>query len=112
MPVLFINTNVAAPVPANFVKNASQTVAKLTGKPESYVMVLVNNGLSGSFAGSPDPFIYAELQSIGGFSSNNKVASELTNLFNNQLGVPGNRVYVKLMSPNAGDFAFNGQTFG
>jgi phenylpyruvate tautomerase PptA (4-oxalocrotonate tautomerase family) len=40
MPTLSINTNISAiSIPKGFAKAASELVAKLTGKPESYVMV-------------------------------------------------------------------------
>ena len=70
------------------------------------------NNVNGCFAGKTEPFIYAELQSIGGFSSPNNVTKPITELFVSQLGVKGPRIYVKLTNPDAANFAHNGQTFG
>nr|AYG87738.1 BMIF [Meloidogyne incognita]CAD2202221.1 unnamed protein product [Meloidogyne enterolobii]CAD2204221.1 unnamed protein product [Meloidogyne enterolobii] len=112
MPVLQISTNISTEsVPPKFAKIASANIATLTGKPESYVMVLVNAGNVGCFGGSNDPFIYAELQSVGGFTDPNKVTGEMTKLFTEHFGVPGSRVYMKLTGPDADKFAHNGKTF-
>ncbi|KAL7070171.1 hypothetical protein ACQ4LE_010583 [Meloidogyne hapla] len=113
MPVLQVFTNISKEsVPPKFTKIASENVASLTGKPESYVMVLVNAGNDGYFGGSNDPFIYAELQSIGGFNDPNKVTGTMTKLFTEHFCVNGGRVYMKLTNPDASKFAHNGKTFG
>jgi hypothetical protein len=74
--------------------------------------VFINSELAGCFAGKSEPFIYAEIQSIGGFSAPNEVAKAVTSLLSKELGVEGNRIYLKMVNPDAKNFAYNGQTFG
>ena len=52
MPLLQINTNVSIDDPATLASDASAMVADMLGKPESYVMVIVNPDLTLVFAGS------------------------------------------------------------
>nr|CAD2136394.1 unnamed protein product [Meloidogyne enterolobii] len=76
MPILQVFTNIASKsIPSEF-SQAAKIIANLTGKKENSVMVLVNAGNVGCFGGSTDPFIYAELQSIGGFTDPNKVTGK------------------------------------
>uniref|UniRef100_A0A915NGN0 Serine hydrolase FSH domain-containing protein n=1 Tax=Meloidogyne floridensis TaxID=298350 RepID=A0A915NGN0_9BILA len=105
-------TNIASKsIPSEFSK-ATKIIANLTGKKEASVMVLVNAGNVGCFGGSNDPFIYAELQSVGGFTDPNKVTGEMTKLFTEHFGVPGSRVYMKLTGPDANQIACDGKLKG
>ncbi len=52
MPVFQVNTNVCLEGKADFLSQASSLVASVLGKPESYVMVQLNDNQSMSFAAS------------------------------------------------------------
>ncbi|KAL7070547.1 hypothetical protein ACQ4LE_010584 [Meloidogyne hapla] len=113
MPILQVFTNIASKsIPSKFPKCATEVIASLTGKKETSVMILVNAGNDGYFGGSDDPFIYAELQSIGGFNDPNKVTGTMTKLFTEHFGVNGNRVYMKLTNPDANQIACDGKLKG
>uniref|UniRef100_A0A7E4VTN7 L-dopachrome isomerase n=1 Tax=Panagrellus redivivus TaxID=6233 RepID=A0A7E4VTN7_PANRE len=114
MPILTITTNAtkSAFPKEDTVLALSKLVAKLTGKPESYVNVIINADAIISFGGSAEPAAYVELASIGGFSNANSVAKALTDAVNQHLKVPKDRFYVKLTDVPASELAFRGQTFG
>ena len=129
MPILQIFTNVATKsIPPKFPKCATEFIASLTGKREGSAMVvyiillffiftiflkvLVNAGLFGCFGGSNDPFIFAELQSIGGFTEPNKVTGKMTKLFTEHFGVSGDRIYMKLTNLEANQISCDGKLKG
>ena len=51
MPIFHLQTNVKN-VPQNFISKISKEIATLTHKPESKVMVIVNDGVKMCFGGS------------------------------------------------------------
>lgn len=69
MPLLKITTNTgAAPHPETLLPELSRRVAALLGKPEAYVMVLLEAERVMSFAGSTKPALCAELKNVGRFT--------------------------------------------
>ncbi len=67
MPTLRILTNVQVPAEdrASLLATASRALAELLGKPESYVMVMLEEGRDLYFAGSAAPAAYLEVKSLG-----------------------------------------------
>ena len=60
MPTLRILTNAQVPAEdrADLFAHASRTVAELLGKPEAYIMVILEDGRDLFFAGTCDPAAY------------------------------------------------------
>ncbi len=84
----------------------------MLGKPESYVMVLVQANQSLSFAGSNDPAVYMELKSLGLPQDSTKALSKsLAELVQSELGVPADRVYIEFASPERHLWGWNSSTF-
>ncbi|KAI1731636.1 macrophage migration inhibitory factor (MIF) domain-containing protein [Ditylenchus destructor] len=112
MPLLSIQTNAGDnAVPAGFIEKASALVAKLVGKPESYVTVFVKTDLMASFGGTQDPCAFVELQSIGGFANVNAIAGPLTKFITEELNIASNRFYIRFVDLDATKFSFKGSTF-
>ncbi|CAB3402620.1 unnamed protein product [Caenorhabditis bovis] len=115
MPIFSIHTNV--PVEASkateIAKEFSKVIARILGKPESYVSVHIQAGSSLVFGGSSDPAGYAVLKSIGGVGGkkNNDHSQELFPLVEKFFGIPGNRFYIEYINIGAADIAFSGATF-
>nr|GMD98019.1 macrophage migration inhibitory factor homolog [Ipomoea batatas] len=63
---LFTNVSVNAVVASDILKDATEAVAKIIGKPESYVMIVLNESVPIAFAGTEALAAYGELMSIGG----------------------------------------------
>jgi len=114
MPTLRILTNVQVPaeVRAGLLKRASGTVAELLGKPESYVMVVLEAGRDLIFAGSAAPAAYLELKSLGLPELKTAHYSRvLCDLLDESLGIPAERVYIEFAAPPRHLFGWNGGTF-
>jgi phenylpyruvate tautomerase PptA (4-oxalocrotonate tautomerase family) len=114
MPTLRILTNVQVPTDdrAGLLTRASRTVAELLGKPESYVMVILDDGRDMLFAGSTEPAAYLELKSLG--LPEGKTADysrALCELLTSVLAIPAGRVYIEFAAPPRHLFGWNGGTF-
>ncbi|KAG6410547.1 hypothetical protein SASPL_128608 [Salvia splendens] len=94
---LFTNVPVDGVVASDILKDATKAVAKIIGKPESYVMVLVNGGVPISFGGTEEPAAYGELISIGGLGPtvNAKLSSTIAEIIQTKLSIDSSRFYVK-----------------
>ncbi|XVF69911.1 hypothetical protein PTKIN_Ptkin11bG0119100 [Pterospermum kingtungense] len=99
MPTLNLYTNVPvdAVTVSDILKDATKAVAKIIGKPESYVMILVNDGVPMAFAGTEAPAAYGELISIGGLgpSVNGKLSSTIAEILQTKLSIDSSRFYIK-----------------
>lgn len=115
MPLLKLETTVAL---SEDKKNAllgalSKMVASSIGKPEQYVMISINpsamlmSGKSGNAA-------FVDVRSIGGLSGevNRKLSQQICKLLNESLGIAPDRVYVNFTDVEAGNWGWNGSTFG
>ncbi|GAB0147534.1 phenylpyruvate tautomerase MIF-related protein [Marichromatium gracile] len=114
MPTLQLHTNVtvAPERRAELLARLSAAVAELLGKPESYVMVLLDDGCALSFGGSTEPTALLELLSLGlPESETPRHARALCALCETLLGVPERRVYIDFRSPPRHLFGWNGGTF-
>eukprot|EP00270_Netrium_digitus_P009972 TRINITY_DN306_c0_g2_i12.p4 TRINITY_DN306_c0_g2~~TRINITY_DN306_c0_g2_i12.p4 ORF type:complete len:116 (+),score=21.39 TRINITY_DN306_c0_g2_i12:476-823(+) len=115
MPTLNVQTNVPGDgvVTSDILKDLSKIVARIIGKPESYVMVSVRMGVPIIFGGSEEPAAYGELISIGGLGpdTNKKLSSAISSIFESKLSIPPGRFYIKFYDVKRSDFGWNGSTF-
>ncbi|XP_008811444.2 macrophage migration inhibitory factor homolog [Phoenix dactylifera] len=115
MPTLNLSTNmpVDAVIASDILKDCTKAVAKIIGKPESYVMISINGGVPMAFAGSEEPAAYGEVISIGGLgpSVNGKLSATLAEIIETKLSVDGSRFYIKFYDVQRSYFGFNGSTF-
>jgi phenylpyruvate tautomerase PptA (4-oxalocrotonate tautomerase family) len=114
MPTLKIQTNVEIPAERRKVilEAASSTIAEQLGKPESYVMVILETNRDMLFAADDAPLAYLELKSLG-LPENDTPAlsSALCGFMERHFGVPAGRTYIELASPPRHLFGWNGKTF-
>jgi len=114
MPYLNIQTNVHIDDSSrvSLLKNASQTVASLLGKPESYVMVCLDAGNAMFFAGNDAPLAYLQLKSLGLPENETRTFSQmLCELMQAELGIDPGRVYIEFSRPERHMWGWNGGTF-
>lgn len=112
MPTLIIKTNAPVENSDALLQAASRTVAEMLGKPERYVMILIEPVPALCFAGETTPAAYLELKSLGLPESRTaELSHTLCTLVGEQLGVPADRVYVEFASPARHLFGYNGATF-
>ncbi|MCU7930435.1 MAG: hypothetical protein KZQ90_06515 [Candidatus Thiodiazotropha sp. (ex Codakia rugifera)] len=114
MPLLKITTNqVIDPDDlTSFIKLASETVAKMLGKPEGYVMVSLETNPHMLFAGTPAALAYLELKSIGLPAQKTTEFSQcLCELIQQQLDIPKQRVYIEFSNAERHLWGWNAGTF-
>jgi phenylpyruvate tautomerase PptA (4-oxalocrotonate tautomerase family) len=114
LPTLIIRTN--APVASTdadaLLKQASTTVAHALGKPERYVMVILEPPAAMCFGGSTDPLAFLELKSLGlPEDQTPQLSATLCDLLKTELGIPPDRVYIEFASPPRHLFGFDRRTF-
>ncbi len=114
MPTLRILTNAEVPPDARteLLAQASRAVAEMLGKPESYVLVILEPGRELLFAGTSAPAAYLELKSLGlAETATPEYSSTLCALLTDTLGIPADRVYIEFANPPRHMFGWNGGTF-
>uniref|UniRef100_A0A5S6QL37 L-dopachrome isomerase n=1 Tax=Trichuris muris TaxID=70415 RepID=A0A5S6QL37_TRIMR len=114
MPIFTFATNVPADkISGDFLKSTSKLVADMLGKPESYVAVHINGGQKMTFGGSDGPAGFGQLLSIGGVGGerNRSHSAKLFKHITDNLGIPGNRMYINFVDMRGSDVGWNGTTF-
>ena len=112
MPLINLRTNVSdVQAPDALLKKLSDALASATGKPESYVMTLLDSGVPMTFAGSEAPCAFVEIKSIGALTPP-AMSDQFCELIKSSLGIPKNRIYIGFDDVNASDWGWNGHTFG
>lgn len=115
MPLLKLETTIALNEEKRkaLLADLSGVVAETIGKPEEYVMVTVNpaailmSGKSGDAA-------FVDLRSIGGLSANmnRQLSEKICRLLSQSLGMPPDRIYLNFTEVEAGNWGWDGNTFG
>lgn len=114
MPTLKIQTNVEPTGDRRhpFLKAASSKVAEVLGKPESYVMVMLQTNPDMLFAADDAPLAYLELKSLGlPEDKTPALSAALCALIEEYFGVPPQRIYIEFASPPRHMFGWDGGTF-
>ncbi len=117
MPLIKVQTSVSAPEQfkvETMLKNLSSSLAKHTGKPESYVMTAFNSGVAMTFAGTLDPVCYIEIKSVGSMKpeQTKAMSQDFCQQINQVLGVDKNRIYIEFNDAKGYMWGWNGSTFG
>ena len=113
MPYFSIHTNQTVEPSAQqaMLKRASAMAAELLGKPESHVMVSMDDGAALIFGGTKEPAAFVELRSIGlPREQCSGYAEEVSDFLEKELNVPRNRVFIDFTDLDRGLFALNGKT--
>ena len=112
MPLINLRTNISdVQAPDALLKKLSDALASATGKPESYVMTLLESGVPMTFAGSEEPCAFVEIKSIGALTPP-AMSDQFCELIKSSLGIPKDRIYIGFDDVNASDWGWNGRTFG
>ena len=115
MPLLKIETSVPLPVEKGkpLLAALSKAMAVAIGKPEEYVMVTVSHSaiLMSCQAGEA---AFVDIRSIGGLKgeTNRKLSEQICKLLTESLGIAPDRVYLNFTEVEAGNWGWNGSTFG
>ncbi|PON42481.1 Macrophage migration inhibitory factor [Parasponia andersonii] len=105
MPCLNLSTNVSLEGvdTSSILSEATSAVAKLIGKPEAYVMIVLKGSVPIAFGGTEDPAAYGELLSIGGLNPdvNKKLSAAVAAILETKLSVTKSRFYLKFYDTKA-----------
>ena len=112
MPLINIKTNISdVQAPDVLLKKLSAALASATGKPEAYVMTLLDSDVPMTFAGSNEPCAYVEIKSIGALSPQ-EMSDHFCELIKATLDISKDRIYIGFEDVNASHWGWNGRTFG
>ena len=115
MPLLKLETSAALPEDKRkaLLAALSKAVAETIGKPEQYVMVTAGQAAM-VMSGKPGDGAFVDLRSIGGLSDavNRKLSQQVCKLLKDSLGISPDRVYLNFTDVDAGNWGWNGSTFG
>ncbi|HTV61165.1 MAG TPA: phenylpyruvate tautomerase MIF-related protein [Verrucomicrobiae bacterium] len=91
----------------------SRIAAETIGKPEEYVMVTVNPAAI-LMSGKAGDAAFVDVRGIGGLSANvnRQLSEKVCRLLNQSLGVPPSRIYLNFTEVEAGNWGWDGKTFG
>src|ERR1051326_2475086 len=115
MPLLKLETTVPLPEEKGkpLLAALSKAVAGALGKPEQYVMVAACQSTM-LMSGKAGEAAFVDLRSIGGLNSetNSKLSQQICKLLKDSLGIAPDRVYLNFTDVGAGNWGWNGSTFG
>jgi phenylpyruvate tautomerase PptA (4-oxalocrotonate tautomerase family) len=115
MPLLRLETTVALSEEKQkaLLASLSQMVAGTIGKPEQYVMVTCSHAAM-RMSGKNGDAVFVDVRSIGGLSGdvNRKLSEQVCRLLADSLGISPDRVYLNFTEVKAGNWGWNGNTFG
>lgn len=91
----------------------SKAVASVIGKPEQYVMVTVSQSAM-LMSGKAGDAAFVDIRSIGGLNgeTNRKLSQQICKLLKDSLGIAPDRIYLNFTDVEAGNWGWNGSTFG
>ncbi len=114
MPFVRVETNVDVGNKSDeFVAKLSKVVSEATGKSESYVMVILDDGQKMSFAATLEPAVLVTFKSIDLQEDRcPAIAERLCVFFARELRVHGKRVYLDFADLKRTMFGWDGRTFG
>ncbi|MEB3336658.1 MAG: phenylpyruvate tautomerase MIF-related protein [Leptolyngbyaceae bacterium] len=117
MPLIKVQTSIPAPDPTQvdaLLKSLSGSLAKHLGKPESYVMTMLEPEVAMTFAGTSDPACYIEIKSVGTMSptQTKSMSQDFCQKINQSLGIAPNRTYIEFADAKGAMWGWNGSTFG
>lgn len=115
MPLLKLETTVAlsAEKQQALLASFSKMVARTIGKPEQYVMVTIAPA-SVLMSGKDGDAAFVDIRSIGGLTAdvNRNLTQKVCQLLKDSLGISPDRVYLNFSDVEAGNWGWNGETFG
>lgn len=112
MPLLHIRSNITIDNKEAVALAASKQTAQLLGKPENYVMVIIDDQQHLIFAGNDQAAAYLELKSINlSESKTTELSSALCDFIHQELGIDSNRVYIEFSNAQRHMWGWSGATF-
>ncbi len=116
MPLIAIRTTVelADSNRVPLLQECSKLVAQHTGKPEAYVMTLLERVSAMTMGGTAAPACFVEVRGVGAFSGKQtaSLSQAVCELLAERLGVSSRRIYLNFTGFDGSMWGFDGSTFG
>ena len=115
MPLIHVTTTrtVGNEEQAALLSALSAAISETTGKPEQYVMAILESaGIM--MSGTEGDAAFADIRSIGaqGPAENAAIAKRVCDILESGLGVSGDRIYLNFTDVARSDWGWDGRTFG
>jgi len=114
MPYLKVQTNVEFSKDAKdqILGNLTDLISKELGKPEQFIMVVIQASQSMIFGGSFDPVIYIELRSIRLPEAHTKsLSGSISRLIMDQMNIKSDRIFINFVNVEPHMWGYNSSTF-
>lgn len=114
MPCLILKTNqsLTKEEQLDLCQAVSALTARLLGKPESYVMTLIEAQISMTMSGTTEPTVYIELKSINLPEENTgELSKELCMHVSKSLKIDPNRIYIEFSNAQRHLWGWDNRTF-
>ena len=119
MPVIKVQTSCAPDQPTSqtLLKTLSRKLSQHLGKPESYVMTILEPNVAMTFAGTTDPVCFVEVKSLGQFSPalTKAMSQDFCTTISDAIGVDPSRTYIEFNNAvgtaEQAMWGWNGSTF-
>lgn len=116
MPLIRVQTStpIDQAARAATMKSLSGAVAEILGKPESYVMVVLEPETPMLFAAGAEPAAFAEVRSVGQVSADQSrsLSARICEIMGAEAGIDSGRVFVNCAGVDGAMWGFDGRTFG
>ncbi len=95
------------------VKKLSAKCAEVLGKPESFVVSIVDDNSTITFGGEIREFAYIELKSIGALGPvvNEELTIAICDVVNDIIDIEGDKVYIEFSDVPGAYWGWNNKTF-
>lgn len=114
MPCLIVKTNqsFSKQEKTDYCLSVSAEIAKMLGKPETYVMTLLEDQIVMTMSASTEATAYIELKSINlPEAQTSDFSSSLCELIGNLLNIESNRIYIEFSNAQRHLWGWDGKTF-
>ncbi|MFH1811055.1 MAG: phenylpyruvate tautomerase MIF-related protein [Pseudomonadota bacterium] len=115
MPMLKVHTSatIDEATTTTLLTELSRIVAQTIGKPETYVMTIVDQAPM-CMAGEVGPAAFGDLRSIGGLTPavNRSLSEQISELLHARLGLATSRVFLNFTEVDGSSWGHDGGTFG
>ena len=110
MPYINVSTSVKIEDKKKFLEEVSILIASLTNKSKRFVMAKLDDNSSMYFE-DESPCCFLEIKSIGSLNPS-EMSKPISNLINEKMGIPIDKIYSSFEDVTASNWAWNGRTFG
>ncbi len=108
-----VSKNLSSDKKEELAKELSAKCAEVLGKPESFVVSIVEDNATITFGGKIRDFAYVELKSIGALGPvmNENLTIEICKVINDIADIDGDKIYIEFSDVPGAYWGWNNKTF-